>query len=178
MAKTVKYYDPDTEKIIEIPSAELAIGCVGGKVDGIGEVWMDDYGRADPQIRHPRLSKKLLKDVRRVAAAMSDLHPQTIEQWEDGFRRQADPAGEIALWLHMAEVMQAWDKDKQSSPGQRREALLFLLKYSMCPEGSAETVLDILPPLAIGKVEALEAMCLYDGADPQRWHKSNIGRAE
>ena len=55
---------------------------------------------------------------------------------------------------------------------------MFLLKYSMCPAGSAETVLDLLPPLTIVKTDALEVMRLYDGEDPQRLHKSNIGRAD
>ena len=178
MAKNIKFYDPETQKIVEIPSTELTANCVGGYVEGIGEVWMVDDGLPNIPIRHADLSKKLRKDIRRIAAEMADLLPQTIEQWEDGFQRQVDPAKEVALWLHMIAVLRECGKGEQLSHDQRMEIYLFVLKYSLCPAGSTDTILDAITPITISRETALKAMRLYDGEKPEEWHKSNIGRVE
>ena len=126
----------------------------------------------------PKRTEEALHESEEKFREMADLLPQTIEQWEDGFQRQVDPAKEVALWLHMIAVLRECGKGEQLSHDQRMEIYLFVLKYSLCPAGSTDTILDAITPITISRETALKAMRLYDGEKPEEWHKSNIGRVE
>ena len=38
------------------------------------------------------------------AGAFAEHRPLSFEEWEDGFRRDANPVQEIAFWLHAADI--------------------------------------------------------------------------
>jgi hypothetical protein len=42
--------------------------------------------------------------LRRIKAALDEVHSMTIEEWEDGFRRDRDAEREIASWLYIADI--------------------------------------------------------------------------
>jgi hypothetical protein len=37
--------------------------------------------------------------IEEIQAALQDVNPMSIEEWEDSFQRGADPVAEIAYWL-------------------------------------------------------------------------------
>src|SRR5690349_532138 len=53
-------------------------------------------------IRHADLPPDLLKRVKALEPVFADVYPITHEKWIEGFRRDADPAREIAIWEQIA----------------------------------------------------------------------------
>lgn len=162
MARKVKFHDIDTGKTVEVPASELASTSVGANVRGVGEVWIDGDRIKSPPLRHGRLPGKTLEAIRRIAGTLADVYPRTIEQWEDAFRRDADPEREVAIWTHVAATFRKCTEGKPLSLGQRKEFLRVILAYSMSPDGSAEVVLDNAELSGISREDAAEALRLYD----------------
>jgi hypothetical protein len=52
--------------------------------------------------RHAPLSPDVRSRLEEIRAALSEVHSLPLDAWEDGFRRDAHPEREIALWLHTA----------------------------------------------------------------------------
>lgn len=165
--KMVKYHDLDTQKTVEIPSDELSSTSIGANVQGVGNVWIDgDRIKLSPR-RHSRLPEELRATIRQIAGILADVYPQPIEQWEDGFLRDAQPETEVAVWRHIATVFQAFTNGKRLPLDQRKEFLRVFLGCSMSPDGSADMVLDTAELKVISREEAMEAIRLYAVMSPK-----------
>ena len=57
---TVKVYDFNTEKVSEIPAAELAPGMVEAEVVGVGRVWISNTQARPSEKRRESLPPELL----------------------------------------------------------------------------------------------------------------------
>src|SRR5688500_15185081 len=105
--QTVLMYDFETKWLTAIPAAELAPGMLRLTVEGIaGDVWVDGKAAlgAKAPLRHPPFPEEARAHLRRLRAVFHDVYPNTLGQWEDGFRRDADPDREIAIWLRIADA--------------------------------------------------------------------------
>jgi hypothetical protein len=51
-----------------------------------------------------RIPASELRHVRQIQAAFAEHRQLTFEEWEEGFRRDANPEREIAIWSHAADV--------------------------------------------------------------------------
>ena len=71
-------------------------------------------------IKHSRLGDDMLADICLIQAAFQEHCPLSIEEWEDGFRRDATPQREIAFWFRAAEIYSALAAD-DPSPERRRD---------------------------------------------------------
>ena len=70
------------------------------------------------------------------------MSPQSLEEWEDGFRRDADPKREIDLWLHMADVFTAATEGKSLTPEQKRDYYSVIVACSNAPRDKVHFVLE------------------------------------
>lgn len=69
-----------------------------------------------------------LERIKRIQRVFADVHPQTVEEWIDGFDRDAHPEREIALWSIMADV---FELASPTLPREKdKEILATLLLYT------------------------------------------------
>ncbi|MCI5131421.1 MAG: hypothetical protein D3904_07805 [Candidatus Electrothrix sp. EH2] len=81
-------------------------------------------------IRHPKLPASLIERIRKFEKTFAEVYPVTHKEWLDGFKRDANPEREIAIWEQMAsaytQFLRAGDFDEEV----RMEAFGLLLVRS------------------------------------------------
>lgn len=149
--ETVRFYDSDTGKVVNIPAAELAPGAVQAQVSGIdGVVWLLAEKLKINEFQHPPFGENVRAYIRRIQEAFAEHRPLSFEEWEDGFRRDLDPGPEIGIWHHAATVYTELSAD-ESSP-ERRKAICDCI-FS-CMLASPDTIWRVYQPSGISKAEA------------------------
>jgi hypothetical protein len=89
----VRVFDFGTEQIITMPAAELAPGMVKARLEGIeGEVWIDSSHLKKNVFQHPPFDEEVRDHLHEIKSALNEVYPMSLEQWEDGFRRDRTPA--------------------------------------------------------------------------------------
>jgi hypothetical protein len=154
---TVKVYDFDTQKVSEIPAAELAPGMVEAEVQGVGRVWVSSAQGKPSDKRRENLSPELLERVQKIKVTLDEVYPKTIEFWEDGFCRDMHPDREITIWERIASVYN-WSKDFGKTLEARREIYRLVLA---CSSSSERHVLQVLDIKAISRGTAKEIIQRY-----------------
>jgi len=107
---TVRVYDLQTRTLTAVPAHELAPGMIRARVEGVeGEVFVSAAQLAalqagPPPYRHPPFGDDVRALIATVRDALREVRPLSLEQWEDGLRRDIDPGGELAVWLNVAEL--------------------------------------------------------------------------
>jgi hypothetical protein len=135
---------------------------IAAKVEGIeGTVWMDTSALSPSDYRHPPLSKTVRDPLQEIKAALDEVYCLTLEQWEDGFRRDIDAEKEIALWLHISNVYRELTSGRGLAMEQKKDHFKVLLACSHSPR---EHVLKVVERLAISPEGAREAIaaCYHD----------------
>jgi hypothetical protein len=133
MSKTVRVHDPATGKINVIPSAELAPGMVEAQVEGVGRVWINS-ATVNPsgKFKHPPFEPELRDFIEReIQKPLADVWPKTLAQWEDNFRRDAEPEQEIGLWCRIAERFTEFSESEELNPAQRQECFAIMLHLAV-----------------------------------------------
>lgn len=77
---------------------------------------------------HRRFDTDILEIIDRIRIVFQDVYLKTLDEWVDGFDRDAHPEREIALWSHMADVFER--AMKQLPPESKNDVLVVLLVYS------------------------------------------------
>ncbi|MBC8141808.1 MAG: hypothetical protein H7Y38_10260 [Armatimonadetes bacterium] len=132
---TVPVYDIPTKKIIRIPAAELAPGMIQARINGIEEVvWVDAGQLSEGNIKHPPFAAERHRELEAMYATLSEVYPISFAEWEEGFRRDQNPANEIAIWKHIADVYERFAlRDNQTSPARRKDYFRLILTCSNSP---------------------------------------------
>jgi hypothetical protein len=157
----VRVYDFQTQKLSEVPAAELAPGMVEADVQGVGRVWISS-SQVRPSVKQcENLAPELLERVQKLKASLDEVYPQTIEFWEDGFCRDAHPDKEIAIWEHMAFVYES-AKDLGKTQEARRELFRLILA---CSSSNERDVLQVLSIQNISRTTAKEVIHRYFHGD-------------
>ena len=159
MAKMVRVYDFVTKKVSTIPASELAPRMIEADVEGVGRVWIypPDGIKLGP-LRHPPFSEEVRQSLRQIQDGLQDVYPQTLEAWELGFRRDADPAEEIAIWLHITSVYERSTRGLNLSPQERRNYFRVVLA---CANSSQDNVLNVIDLSSISRSEAERVISMY-----------------
>jgi hypothetical protein len=150
--RTVRVYEPDTGSLSEIPEEELAPGMIQIRVDGIeGEVWADASQLRPSEYRHPPFTEKDRDYLRAIKQKLDEVYPLSLEEWEDGFRRDQNPEREIAIWLFVAERYAEQVEGRALDPAQKREIFRVLVS---CTNSPRESVLSVTQLDALTQEEA------------------------
>ena len=161
--ETVPFLDAAAGKVVRIPAAELSPGAVQVKVQGVeGLVWMLADQLNPGEIRHPPFPEEIRAYIRRIEETFAEHRPLTFQEWEDGFRRDANPSSEIALWLHAADVYEAFSADEPSAA--RREDVYRTIVA--CLTASPEGVWHVLETKELSREEAQRVIDRYYGKAP------------
>jgi len=149
---TVRFYDFENRRVIDIPAAELAPGSVKVQLNGSDEVvWMEArHLKPTSKPRHQSLSPELNEAIRRIKDCFQEQNPMAFEEWEEGFRFDAHPEKEIAYWLRAAVVFRH-HAQHETDPEIRAEI------YSLvgcCLNANRENVLRIFDGKKLGPQKA------------------------
>lgn len=150
-AETVPFYDARNRRVVRIPAAELRPGATQVQLAGKQElVWVLPQDLQAGAVRHPPFDEDLRKYIRQIKADFAEHRPLTLDEWEQGFRRDANPEREIALWSHAADVYRAFASPASSL--ERREDVYRVIVA--CLTTSPDSVWRVLEPKVLTREEA------------------------
>jgi hypothetical protein len=147
----VRFYDVGSRRVVQIPASELRPGVVQAQVQGIeGLVWLLPDQLKQGELRHGPFGEDIKSYIRQIHEAFGEHRPISFEEWEDGFRRDANPEREIALWCHAADVYTAFTSAEPSAE-RRRDVYRCIVA---CLTTGPETVWHVFKPSVLSRVEA------------------------
>lgn len=156
----VSYYDPETKTAHQIPKRELGPGHMRVKmeIDGrVQSVWIKTPEQS-PR-RHKELSQISEEALPLIQNIFAGTYDQTIDQWRDGFLRDANPDNEVYLWVRMGQVFPKWADGKPLE--YRKEVLGALLAATSHPSQEDATVTAQRSCKLVSKADAAEIVHQY-----------------
>jgi hypothetical protein len=156
---TVKIYDFATKRVTIIPRSELAPGMVEAFFQGLGEkLWIDPHKVPNAPIRHPKFDKKRRGQLRQIMGILKKVDRRTINEWEDGFRRETHPDAEIAIVLRLAKIYEGICKGLTLP--QKLELYAILMQ---CSGSSYEHIREVIAPETLPHATVTRAIEAYYG---------------
>jgi hypothetical protein len=147
----VPFYDVETGRVVHIPAPELRPGAVQAQVQGIdGLVWLLPEQLTPGEVKHPPFEEGVRAYIRQIQEAFAEHRTLSFDEWEDGFRRDANPEREIALWAHAADVYTAFTRGEPAAE-RRRDVYRCVVA---CLTSGPDAVWHVLRPEALGRAEA------------------------
>lgn len=120
--QTVRVLDTTTQQIITIPASELTPGMMRVHIEGVeGDVFVEAGTLETSPHRHPPFDEKTRAFLRQLQVALGEVHPKTVEQWEDGFRRDAHPDTEMRFWAGVASCYRHFTEGKVHDHAVRQD---------------------------------------------------------
>lgn len=161
LQEMVPFLDGDSGKIVRIPVSELRPGTVQVRLQETGEVvWAlpDQLQPADFQ--HPEFDEEVRDCIRQIHKAFAEHRPLSFEEWEDGFRRDGNPAREIAIWLHAASVYQKFAAN-EPDPACRWD--IYRCLVACMTATGPEEVWKVFRPAALSREQAATVIKAFGG---------------
>jgi hypothetical protein len=156
----VPFLDAESGRVVQIPAAELRPGTVLMQIHGIdGLVWASPDKFKDGGIQHPPFGEGVLTYIRQIQEAFAEHRHLSLEEWEDGFRRDAKPEREIAMWSYAADVYTAF-AGSEPSPERRKDVYRCIVA---CLTATPDTVWHIFKPALMTRAEAEEVVSRFYG---------------
>jgi Glu-tRNA(Gln) amidotransferase subunit E-like FAD-binding protein len=147
--KMVRVYDMDTKKVTNIPASELAPGMIRIQFrDQEGEYWVEAAKLKKSSPKQFDFGQEYIEVFEFLSETLAEVYPQTIEEWADGFRRDANPKQEIAIWENIANAFLHLSDDPQLSSEERKE--IFTVIFVASTNGP-ENVLHTFTPAFLSK---------------------------
>lgn len=141
-------------RIVQIPLSQLRPGMVRVQILGDRVVWAWPGTFRQGEVRRPPFDEGVRAHIRRIQEAFAEQRPLSFEEWEDGFRRDAYPEQEIAIWSHAADVYRAF-ADNEVSPERRRDIYRVIVT---CLTASPDSVWGVLKLEVLSHPEAEEVV--------------------
>jgi hypothetical protein len=155
----VPFLDTETGRVVQIPASELRPGAVQIQMEGIGLTWALPHQFKDGGVRHPLFDERAGAYIHQIHETFAEHRHLSFDEWEDGFRRDAKPEREIALWSHAADVYTALAGDEPSA--ERRKDVYRCIVA--CLTTTPDTVWYVLKPTVLGRGEAEQVVNRFYG---------------
>lgn len=167
--ESVRVYDFETEETTQIPARELADTMAAATVEGVeGRVYVD----ARQAAAHDEKTRRELgiapgiapfdedaRDfLREIKSSVDEFYCQTLEEWENGFRKDENPEMEIALWLHLARKYRGFTTSRNLTKDQRFD---YYKLFLTCLNNPREHVLSIYSPEVITPKQVNEGIAYF-----------------
>ena len=155
-----KVFDFGTWEITEIPTSELAPGMQLGRVpDCDGPVWVDTTMLGHGTVyRSGPFDADTRKIIASIADRLSEVHPQSMEEWVDGFRASIAPAKDVFVHDCIAAAYAQFTTGTNMSLAQKREIYMAIVHATSSTREAFPTTVRVN---AISMQEALAAADLY-----------------
>jgi hypothetical protein len=155
--QTVRVLDAETQQIITIPASELTPGMMRVRIEGVeGDVFVEAGTLETSPHRHPPFDEKTRDFLRQLQEALAEVRPKTVEQWEDGFRRDAHPDREMRFWAGVAACYRHFIEGKVHGHAVRQDIFrLVFVCLNTGPDAALATVnLAVLSRKRAGQITA------------------------
>jgi hypothetical protein len=158
----VPFYDVPSGVVARIPPSELRPGCIQARVKGIDEiVWLLPAQLEQGEIRHPPFDEEIRSFIRSIQVAFAEQRDISFEEWEEGFRRDANPEREIAIFSYTADVYRLFTEDEESA--ERRREVYHLLVA--CMTTSPDAVWHVVQLKSLSRSEAERIVHRFYGGE-------------
>jgi len=162
-----KCYDPKLNKVYYLYKSELDdryIRCNNITDSDIGECWMIlDELEVNQEIYHPPLSDELRSYVVRIKNNLEGIYDQSIDEWEDGFRKDKDMEKEIAGWLFLSNRFKAIKASMKLN--QEEEQSLFKMMIQIMNNGKEFAKNNIE---YVGQINSNKGVLIIKFTEPDR----------
>jgi hypothetical protein len=157
----VRVYDRTTKAVTDMPASQLTPHMIQAQVQGLeGVYWIDARDLQMAERRAESFPEEIRDFFRDLKSKLDEVYPMSVEEWEDGFLRDAQAEQEIALWLHVADIYSGFTGARPLSLEQKKEYFRVL---ATCMNSSRERVLQLYCPQLIAKEEAEKVIAAYFG---------------
>lgn len=158
--ETVPLFDTKAGRVVRIPASELPPHAIQVHLQGSDEVvWALPEELRQGEIKHGELEEGVRDYIRQIQAAFAEHRAVSFEEWEDGFRRDANPEREIAFWLHAAEVYTAFAANEPAAERRRDVYRCVVACLTTGPDG----VWQVLRPEVLSRAEAEQVVNRFFG---------------
>jgi hypothetical protein len=89
--------------------------------------------------------------MREIKSSLDEVFPQSLKEWEDGFRNDVHAEGEIAIWLNIARTYAKCIREKKYSRAQRQD--VFAILSNLATVGK-EHILEVVQLRSLSKDKA------------------------
>jgi hypothetical protein len=155
----VPFLDVENGRVVQIPVSELRPGTVQIRIKGIdGLVWALPNQFKDGGVRHPPFDESVCAYIRQIQEAFAEHRNLSLDEWEEGFRRDANPEREIVIWSHAADVYTGL---AGSEPSRERRKDVYRCIVA-CLTATPDSVWHVLKPTFMSRREAEQVVnCFY-----------------
>ena len=87
--------------------------------------------------QHDSLPDEVIAIIQEIKEELADVRPMSMEDWVDGFLRDANPNHEVAGWLHLSKILRTMTDRHDYDEAKRHECFGILIA---CFTGSRESV--------------------------------------
>ncbi len=132
-----------------IPASEVPVSYVPIHVKDHGDFYASPEFlktiKSREEYVHPEFPSEVRDIFHRFERVFAQVYPQTVEQWEDGFRRDMHPWGEIATWEWWANTIQRFTAHltgtDSASNEKRKDVASLVLQLSSIPADNRDAIL-------------------------------------
>lgn len=111
----------DTNEVVQTPIDKIGPHMVRARIDG-KDCWVDSRKLSVSEYKHPVFSGDRKDHVINIQKKIHDVYYKSYKDWEDGFRRDANPDQEIAIWEYIISIYES-ESSGYSGLEQRKEIL-------------------------------------------------------
>ena len=156
----VPFLDAEVGRVVRIPASELRPGAIQIRLQGSNEVvWALPEQLHHGEVKHPEFDEGIRDYIRQIQTAFAEQRPLSFEEWEEGFRRDANPEREIAIWSHAADIYTAFTAAEPSAD-RRRDVYRCIVT---CLTTGPDAVWKVLRPEVLSRAEAEDVVNRFFG---------------
>lgn len=166
-------YDFRTRTVSYVKSDQLKPGMIQAKIHNLeGLFWVDPAQMKQEKYQHQELGEAARDSLRILESALREVHPLSVEQWEDHFRRDAHPQREIASWRRIVDAYGRESASPSLNLNQKRDIFQLIVA---CANGDRAHALGTVTLNALAKTTAGQIVERYFAAFPQALSISQDG---
>jgi len=156
----VRVYDFQSKTMHQMPARELAPGMVRTNIIGVcDDCWVDPNQLTRGEYRHPPFTDEQRKVMAKLHEILHEVYPISIEEWEDGFRRDNNMDREIAIMLKLAATYRRLTSQRSYTLEEKEEVYGILLA---CTYSQKDQVLLVSKFEHIGREHAEHVRDAFD----------------
>ena len=156
----VPFFDTDAGRVVHIPASELRPGAIQVRLQGSDQmVWALPEQLQQGEVKHPEFGEDIRDYVRQIQAAFAEHRSLSFDEWEEGFRRDANPEREIAIWSHAADVYTALASNEPTADRRKDIYRCIVACLSIGPDA----VWQVLRPEVLSRAEAEQVVNRFFG---------------
>ena len=107
-------------------------------------------------IWHEQLSPSLVARISYLRDALYEVHPQSLDEWLDAFRRDAHPESEVRWWERLTRCYLTYSITQDLNAQQEGAAFRIIFKLGMgCQPEALDVDLATLPEGALEEIVAI-----------------------